>query len=129
MGVGHPHDIVDAILVGVDMFDCVLPTRSGRHGHAYTSEGRRNLRNGRYRDDGAPLDPACDCTACTRFTRAYLRHLVKCKELLGARMVTLHNVRFYQRLVADVRAAVVAEDSDRLLGIRAMALRSATAAP
>src|SRR5690606_33334893 len=110
MGVGHPHDIVDAVLNGVDLFDCVIPTRAGRHGQAYTSEGRRNLRNGRYTRDPEPLDPNCDCMACTQFSRAYLRHLVKSEELLGKRLLTLHNLRFYHRLLADLRSAIVEGD-------------------
>lgn len=127
MGVGHPHDIADAVCAGVDLFDCVLPTRSGRHGHAYTSEGRRNLRNGRYRADDVPLDPACSCAACTDYSRAYLRHLVKCDELLGKRLVTLHNLHFYQVLVAQLRAAVLAGDTTRLEELRAGARRASTA--
>ena len=110
MGVGHPIDIADAVLCGVDLFDCVLPTRAGRHGHAYTSEGKRNLKNARYRRDPSPLDPACDCATCATFSRAYLRHLVHCDEILGKRALTLHNLRYYQRLVADLRAAIASGD-------------------
>ncbi len=127
MGVGHPHDIVDAVLLGVDMFDCVLPTRSGRHGHASTPDGRPNLRNGRYRQDPAPLDPACDCIACPRFSRPYLPHPIKAEELLGKRLVTVHNLRFYQRMLTELRAAIVAGEQREVQRIRAMAERSATA--
>lgn len=128
MGVGHPHDIVDAALAGVDLFDCVIPTRAGRHGQAYTSEGRRNLRNGRYARDTEPLDPDCDCSTCARFTRAYLRHLVKSEELLGKRLLTLHNLRFYHRLLATLREALVAGDPAAVEAVRRRAVRSVEAA-
>lgn len=124
MGVGHPHDIVDAVLRGVDLFDCVMPTRAGRHGQAYTSEGRRNLRNGIYARDPLPLDPDCACPACTGWSRAYLRHLVKANELLGKRLLTLHNLHFYQTLLADLRAAILTGDEAAVAGIRERAARS-----
>lgn len=118
MGVGHPIDIVEAVLAGIDLFDCVLPTRAGRHGQAYTSEGRRNLRNGRYRQDPGPLDPACPCPACTGYSRAYLCHLVRAREMLGKRLMTLHNLTYYQRLVARLRSAIEAHDQQQLHDLR-----------
>ncbi len=121
MGVGHPIDLVDAVMRGVDLFDCVLPTRSGRHAHAYTSVGRINLKNGRYREDSGPLDPACSCAACTRYTRAYLRHLAKVSEALVQRLVSAHNLQYYHHLMSRLRAAIVSNDLDRLRALRAEA--------
>ncbi|TNE89166.1 MAG: tRNA guanosine(34) transglycosylase Tgt [Deltaproteobacteria bacterium] len=118
MGVGHPRDIVENVLRGVDMFDCVIPTRSGRHAWAFTSEGRRNLRNARYRDDRLPLDPACDCAGCRQFTRGYLRHLLKNDEPLGKRLVTLHNLTYYLNLMRRLREAIRAEDPVALEALR-----------
>jgi queuine tRNA-ribosyltransferase len=118
MGVGHPVDIADSVLCGVDLFDCVLPTRAGRHGQAYTRDGRRNLKNARYRDDPLPLDPQCGCPACARFSRAYLRHLHQCDEILGKQLVSLHNLWHYQSLVADLREAIESGDVDRLANVR-----------
>jgi queuine tRNA-ribosyltransferase len=106
MGVGTPQDILDAIAAGVDMFDCVLPTRNARNGWLYTSTGVVKLRNARYRDDLGPLDPACDCYTCRNFTRAYLHHLQRVNEILGARLNTLHNLHFYQRLMSGARSAL-----------------------
>ncbi len=111
MGVGHPRDLVDAIARGVDLFDCVLPTRAGRHGHAYTSIGRRNLKNARYADDPGPLDPACPCPTCATYSLAYLRHLTRCDEMLGKRALTEHNLWYYQSVVGRARAAVLAGDA------------------
>jgi queuine tRNA-ribosyltransferase len=128
MGVGQPIDIADAILSGVDLFDCVLPTRAGRHGQAYTSEGRRNLKNARYRSDPAPLDPACTCTCCRTFARGALRHLVQAEELLGKRLLALHNVTFYQDLVRGIRAAITSGDPARLAECRARAAVATTPA-
>ena len=108
MGVGTPSDIIEAVNVGVDMFDCVMPTRNARNGWLYTSEGVVKLRNAKYRDDLSPLDPACDCHTCTHFTRAYLHHLQKVNEILGSRLNTLHNLHFYQRLMRELRAAITA---------------------
>lgn len=118
MGVGQPIDIAEAVLRGVDMFDCVLPTRAGRHTQAYTWEGRRNLRNARYADDPTPLDATCDGPCCTQFSRAYLRHLAKSQELLGKRLLTLHNIRFYQRLVSALRAAILTGDPAEVERVR-----------
>jgi len=106
MGVGKPDDIVGAVLRGVDMFDCVLPTRSGRNGQAFTSQGALNLKNARFADDATPLDPDCDCPACRQFTRAYLHHTVKSGEIIAAMLLTWHNLTHYQRLMRDMREAI-----------------------
>ena len=108
MGVGKPSDLIGAVRRGVDMFDCVLPTRSGRTGQAFTSEGTLNLRNARHADDPAPLDPECGCAACTGFSRAYLHHLTKAGEILGSMLLTQHNLTFYADLMAKLRAAILA---------------------
>jgi queuine tRNA-ribosyltransferase len=108
MGVGKPLDIVGAVARGIDMFDCVLPTRSGRTAQAFTWRGTVNLRNARHADDPRPLDETCDCPACARFSRAYLHHLIRCEEILGAMLLTWHNLRFYQTLMARLRAAIEA---------------------
>ncbi len=106
MGVGKPGDIVGAVLRGIDMFDCVLPTRSGRNGQAFTSEGALNLKNARFADDPAPLDANCACPACRQFSRAYLHHVVKAGEIIAAMLLTWHNLTFYQNLMADLRLAI-----------------------
>ena len=106
MGIGRPEDLVAAIAVGVDLFDCVLPTRHARHGVLYTSQGPLHLRNARFRDDPAPPDAACDCPACRLHSRAYLHHLLRSGEALGGRLASLHNLRFYLRLLADARSAI-----------------------
>ena len=106
MGLGHPVDLVDAIAEGVDLFDCVVPTRNGRHGVLFTSQGLLHIRNARFRDDGDPPDPNCDCPTCASHTRAYLRHLIHTGEQLGSRLATLHNLRFYLRLLERVREAI-----------------------
>jgi len=106
MGAGYAADIVRAVARGVDMFDCVLPTRNGRTGTAFTADGRVVIRNARYADDDRPLDEACDCPACRRFSRSWLRHLFVADEALGPRLLTLHNVRFYQRLMEEIRQAL-----------------------
>lgn len=107
MGVGTPHDLVEAVRRGVDMFDCVIPTRSGRTGRAYTSRGVINMRNARHADDASPLDPDCDCPACTKHSRAYLHHLIKAEEMLGPMLLTWHNIRYYQTLMARLRRAIL----------------------
>ncbi|PWS34749.1 tRNA guanosine(34) transglycosylase Tgt [Falsiroseomonas bella] len=107
MGVGTPADLIGAVRRGVDMFDCVIPTRSGRTGRAYTSRGVLNLRNARHAEDPSPLDPDCDCPACTRHSRAYLHHLIKAEEMLGPMLLTWHNIRYYQTLMARLRRAIV----------------------
>ncbi|HEV8678379.1 MAG TPA: tRNA guanosine(34) transglycosylase Tgt [Stellaceae bacterium] len=106
MGVGKPDDLVGAVRRGVDLFDCVLPTRSGRTGQAFTREGTLNLRNARHADDPAPLDPHCRCPACTGFSRAYLHHLTKAREILASMLLTAHNLTYYADLMADLRAAI-----------------------
>ena len=106
MGVGKPADLVAAVARGVDMFDCVLPTRSGRTAQAWTRAGPLNLRNARHAEDPAPLDPACACPACRQHSRAYLHHLVRCNEILGAMLLTWHNLHLYQQLMAEMRAAI-----------------------
>jgi queuine tRNA-ribosyltransferase len=106
MGVGTPGDILGAVRRGVDMFDCVIPTRSGRTGRAYTSRGVLNLRNARHADDPRPLDPACACPACARHSRAYLHHLIRADEMLGPMLLTWHNVQYYQDLMRGLRAAM-----------------------
>jgi len=111
MGVGTPEDIVDAVQRGVDMFDCVMPTRNARNAHIFTASGTLRLRNARFREDTGPLDPDCDCYTCRNYSRAYLHHLDKCNEILGAHLNTVHNLRYYQRLMAGLRAAI---ESDSL---------------
>jgi queuine tRNA-ribosyltransferase len=110
MGVGKPDDIVEAVVRGIDMFDCVLPTRSGRTGQAFTADGPLNLRNARFAENQEPIEPACPCPACTSFSRAYVHHLVKAGEILGAMLMTQHNLWFYQRLMQALRDAIDAQD-------------------
>jgi len=109
MGVGKPDDIVEAVVRGIDMFDCVLPTRSGRTGQAFTADGPLNLRNARFAEDKEPLEPDCPCPACTQFSRAYVHHLVKSGEILGAMLMTQHNLWFYQRLMQGLRDAIAGQ--------------------
>jgi queuine tRNA-ribosyltransferase len=111
MGVGRPDDIAGAVLKGVDMFDCVLPTRSGRNGQAFTWDGPLNLRNAAHADDPAPLDARCGCPACRDYSRAYLHHVVKANEIIASMLLTWHNLAFYQDLMAGLRAAVAAGES------------------
>jgi len=106
MGVGFPEDLVAAVERGVDLFDCVAPTRNGRNGSAFTPDGPVNIRNAEHREDARPLDEACDCETCTTFSRGYLRHLFVAEELLGLRLLSLHNVRYLIRLAAAMRAAI-----------------------
>jgi queuine tRNA-ribosyltransferase len=106
MGVGTPDDLVGAVQRGIDMFDCVIPTRAGRTARAYTSSGIHNLRNARFADDAAPLDAGCACPACTRHTRAYLHHLFKAEEMLGPMLLTWHNLTYFQALMRGLRAAI-----------------------
>ncbi len=108
MGVGYPHDIVAAVQRGVDLFDCVMPTRHARNGHLFTSGGVINIRNSRHQRDTGPLDPGCACPTCTRYSRAYLHHLDRCREILGVRLGTLHNLHFYLDLMRQIRAAIAA---------------------
>ena len=106
MGVGKPDDLVGAVERGMDMFDCVLPTRSGRNGQAFTWAGPLNLRNAQHAEDTGPLDPRCACPTCAHYSRAYLHHLQKAGEILGAMLVTEHNLSFYQQLMQAMRAAI-----------------------
>jgi queuine tRNA-ribosyltransferase len=106
MGVGTPEDIVESVGAGLDMFDCVLPTRNARNGWLFTRYGDIRIRNARYRDDTAPLDERCACYTCRHFTRAYLYHLDKAKEILGARLNTIHNLHYYQELMQDIRSSI-----------------------
>ena len=108
MGVGYPHDIVAAVARGVDMFDCVMPTRHARNGHLFTAAGIINIRNAVHQRDTGPIDPACSCSTCRRYSRAYLRHLDRCNEILGVRLATLHNLHFYLELMRRIRAAIAA---------------------
>jgi len=108
MGVGTPEDIVEAVRRGVDMFDCVIPTRNARNGFLYTRYGTLRIRNARYTDDTGPIDPDCGCYTCRNYSRAYLRHLDKCGEMLGPRLNTIHNLYYYQELMRGLRAAIEA---------------------
>ena len=112
MGVGKPEDIIRAVQRGVDMFDCVMPTRNARNGHLFTSEGIIRIRNSVYKDDLNPLDPECDCYTCSNFSRSYLHHLEKCKEMLGPQLNTIHNLRFYQNLMSQIRGAIAEGNLD-----------------
>jgi queuine tRNA-ribosyltransferase len=116
MGVGKPDDIVEAVKRGIDMFDCVLPTRSGRTGQAFTADGPLNMRNARFAEDKEAIEPGCPCPACTQFHRAYVHHLVKSGEILGAMLMTQHNLWFYQRLMQDLRDVIAANDLDAFAG-------------
>jgi queuine tRNA-ribosyltransferase len=108
MGVGFPRDIVQAVGRGIDMFDCVIPTRHARNGHLFTRDGVINIRNARHERDTGPIDPHCDCYTCRNYSRSYLRHLDRCKEILGSRLNTMHNLHYYLRLMADIRQAIEA---------------------
>ncbi len=120
MGVGYPVDLVDGVLAGIDLFDCVIPTRSARFGVAFTSTGKVTIKHARHRDDPRPLDPECPCYACRRVGRAYLRHLYTCNEILAPRLLTLHNVTFYQRLMGRIRDAIE-QGPEALAALRAAA--------
>lgn len=115
MGVGTPEDLVEGVLRGVDMFDCVMPTRNGRNGMLFTSAGRLVIKNSRWRDDHRPVDEQCDCYTCRHYSRAYLRHLFQCKEILGCQLNTIHNLHYYCSLMADMRKAI---HEDRFLEFR-----------
>jgi queuine tRNA-ribosyltransferase len=106
MGVGTPEDIVESVRRGIDMFDCVLPTRNARNGHLFTHQGVVRIRHAAHQYDEGPLDPLCDCYTCRNYSRAYLRHLDRCKEILGARLNTMHNLYYYQQLMRDIRQAI-----------------------
>jgi queuine tRNA-ribosyltransferase len=111
MGVGRPEDIIAGVLRGIDMFDCVMPTRNARNGYLFTSRGVLKIRNARYENDTGPIDPDCPCEACAHYSRAYIKHLEKCNEILGARLMTIHNLHFYQTLMQGLRDAI---SEDRL---------------
>ncbi len=106
MGVGTPEDIVEAVRRGIDMFDCVMPTRNARNGHLFTHDGVVRIRNAVHESDTRPLDEACDCYTCRNYSRAYLRHLFRCNEILGSRLNTIHNLAYYQALMRQIRAAI-----------------------
>jgi len=110
MGVGTPFDIVESVSRGIDMFDCVMPTRHARNGHLFTSRGPVNIRNAQYTTDTAPLDPNCGCYTCSHYSLAYLRHLEKCSEILGLRLNTIHNLFYYQEVMSNIRRAIDAGD-------------------
>jgi len=113
MGVGTPGDIVEAVLRGIDMFDCVMPTRNARNGHLFTSQGVVKIRNAAHQHDTGPLDPACDCYTCRHYSRSYLRHLDRCNEILGARLNSIHNLHYYLQLLRRIRDAIEAGDYAR----------------
>jgi queuine tRNA-ribosyltransferase len=112
MGVGTPVDIAEGVVRGVDMFDCVIPTRHGRNGQLFTSRGNVKFRHARYRDDTSAPDPECACYTCQNYSLAYLRHLEKCGEILGPRLATIHNLHYYQKLMSDIRLAIGAGEMD-----------------
>ena len=111
MGVGTPEDIVEAVMTGIDMFDCVLPTRNARHGIIFTRFGDVRIKNARFKDDTRPLDESCSCYACRGFSRAYVHHLIRCGEILGARLATWHNLHYYQNLMSELRTAIVSRQT------------------
>ncbi len=115
MGVGEPIDLIEGVIRGVDIFDCVLPTRIARHGHAFTKHGRCNLHNAKWKEDFTPLEEDCDCYTCKNYTKAYLRHLITTKETLGGRLLSIHNIRFLIRLTEEIREAI---KTDTLLAYR-----------
>jgi queuine tRNA-ribosyltransferase len=106
MGVGKPQDIVEAVRRGIDMFDCVMPTRNARNGHLFVTEGVVKIRNAKHRHDTSPLQAGCTCYTCQNFSRSYLHHLDKCGEMLGSQLNTIHNLHFYQQLMAGLRDAI-----------------------
>lgn len=106
MGVGTPENILEAVDRGVDFFDCVYPSRNGRHGHAYTNHGKMNLLNAKYELDTRPIDETCDCPTCKQYSRAYIRHLLKAKEMLGSRLMVIHNLYFYNNMMEEIRHAI-----------------------
>jgi queuine tRNA-ribosyltransferase len=114
MGVGRPQDIIQAVLRGIDMFDCVMPTRHARNGHLFTSQGVVNIRNAAHQSDTGPLDPACACYTCRNYSRSYLRHLDRCNEILGARLNTIHNLHYYLELMRRLRAGIEAGSLDEV---------------
>ena len=126
MGVGRPQDIIQAVLRGIDMFDCVMPTRHARNGHLFTSQGVVNIRNAAHQADTGPLDPACTCYTCRSFSRAYLRHLDRCNEILGSRLNTIHNLHYYLELMRRLRAGIEAGSLEAVLRDYGAELREST---
>ena len=123
MGVGTPENILEAVERGVDFFDCVYPSRNGRHAHVYTNHGKLNLMNSRYETDSAPIEEGCACPACIRYSRGYIRHLLKAKEMLGMRLCVTHNLYFYNKMMEEIRLALeegrfAAYKKDKLQGLR-----------
>jgi len=120
MGVGTPVDIIEAVLRGIDMFDCVIPTRHARTGQLFTTNGYVKFRHARYADDTSPPDPDCECYTCRHYSLSYLRHLEKCGEILGPRLATIHNLHYYQKLMSNIREAISEGTlADLLAGLRA----------
>lgn len=115
MGVGDPIDLIENTIRGIDIFDCVSPTRLARHGHAYTEHGKINLKNAKYKEDFTPISPSCDCYACKNYTKAYIRHLITCDETFGARLLSIHNIRYLTKLMENIREAI---KNDSLLELR-----------
>ncbi len=121
MGVGEPIDIIEGVIRGIDMFDCVIPTRIARHGNAFTRHGRMNIKNAKYKEDFTPIEEDCDCYACKHYTKAYIRHLINVDETFGARLLSIHNIRFLIRLTEQLRIAI---KEDRILEYREEFIRS-----
>ena len=115
MGIGKPLDIAYAVRSGVDMFDCVIPTRNARNGHLFTSEGIKRIRNAKYKDDMSPIDKKCGCYTCQNYSISYIKHLDRCNEILAARLMTIHNVYFYQNLMRQLRTAIINSSLDELI--------------
>lgn len=115
MGIGEPIDIIEGVIRGIDLFDCVSPTRLARHGHALTKNGKINIKNSRYKEDFSPISEECDCYACKHYTKAYIKHLIHCEETFGARLLSIHNIRFLIRLTEEIREAI---KKDTLLDYR-----------
>ena len=120
MGVGNPIDLIECAIRGIDMYDCVLPTRVARHGAVMTSMGRININNEKYKYDYTPLDPNCDCYTCKNYTKSYIRHLHKCDEIFGKTLLSIHNVNFLLKLASDIRQAI---KEDRLLDFKRRVFR------
>ena len=121
MGVGSPDCILEGVIRGIDMFDCVLPTRIARNGTAFSKNGKLVIRNAQYKEDFRPIDEECDCYACKNFTRAYIRHLINAGEILGARLLSMHNIRFLTNLMEQIKDAI---RNDRLLDFKEEYLKS-----
>jgi queuine tRNA-ribosyltransferase len=115
MGIGKPLDIAYSVRAGIDMFDCVIPTRNARNGQLFTSEGIKRIRNAKYTNDTSPIDPNCQCYTCKNFSISYIKHLDRCNEVLAARLMTIHNVYFYQNLMAQLRNAIITSSLDELI--------------